>query len=374
MMPARAVNHRAHRADRIFVVLVAGLLLFGLLILMLASAPVGYAKFQDAYWFVKRQLLFGVVPGLALFLLFAKIDYHRLAAWRWVLYGGTLMLLLAVFVPGVGAVVNGSRSWLRLGGYNFQPAELAKLTTVVVLAYWLAQTDSRRAVNWYQPALRPLLAAAPVCLLILLQPDVGTLSIVALIIFALLYLARLSWRVLVGLGLAVILGFGALVLVAPYRVERLTTFLHPELDPRGVGYQINQSFLAIGSGGIWGLGLGHSRQKYQYLPEVNADSIFAIIAEEMGLVGSVGLVGGLVLLGWRGLRIAKAAPDTFGTLLAGGIMVWLVAQSFLNIGGMVGALPLTGVPLPFISHGGSALLTALAGAGMVAGVSKFSRV
>jgi len=174
------------------------------------------------------------------------------------------------------------------------------------------------------------------------------------------------------LGLAGIIAFGALMLAAPYRVARLTTFLHPELDPQGVGYHINQSFLAIGSGGIWGLGIGHSRQKFQYLPEVNADSIFAVVAEEVGFIFSSLLIILILLIGWRGLRVAKAAPDEFSRLMVAGIMAWYLWQSFLNIGAMAGVLPLTGVPLPLVSHGGSAMMTMLLAMGIVVGVSRES--
>ena len=174
------------------------------------------------------------------------------------------------------------------------------------------------------------------------------------------------------MGLIGAVVMAGMIFAAPYRLQRLSTFLHPELDPQGVGYHINQAFLAVGSGGVWGLGLGHSRQKFQYLPEVSADSIFAVIAEETGFVFSAGLVILILLIGWRGLKIAKKAPDEFSTLLVAGVMVWFVWQSFLNIGAMVGVLPLTGVPLPFVSHGGSAMLVALLAVGMVASVSKHS--
>ena len=185
-----------------------------------------------------------------------------------------------------------------------------------------------------------------------------------------LYLAEVPKKYLAVMGLVGLLVMGGMVMAAPYRLQRLTTFLHPELDPQGQGYHINQAFLAIGSGGVWGLGLGHSRQKFQYLPEVSADSIFAVIAEETGFIFSIAFLVLILLIGWRGLKIAKQAPDEFGTLLTAGVVVWFVWQSFLNIGAMVGILPLTGVPLPFVSHGGSAMLVALTAVGMVASVSK----
>jgi cell division protein FtsW len=171
-----------------------------------------------------------------------------------------------------------------------------------------------------------------------------------------------------------IICFMGLVFAAPYRMNRLTTFLHPELDPQGVGYQINQAYLAVGSGGFWGLGFGHSRQKFQYLPEVNADSIYAVIAEEMGFIISTLVVLLILLIGCRGLKIAQGSTDEYGQFLVTGIMVWFMWQSFLNIGAMVGALPLTGVPLPLISHGGSAYMSVLAALGIVVNVSKHAYI
>jgi len=282
-------------------------------------------------------------------------------------------LLFLIFVPGLGLAINNSRSWLSLGGFSFQPSEFAKLSIIVMVASLLAD----RKLDWsnWRTSLLPILAViAPSVLLILIQPDIGTLSIIVVSIFAMLFLARIPGQQLFTLGLLAIICFGGLIAVAPYRVERLTTFLHPELDPRGVGYQVNQAFLAIGSGGFWGLGLGHSRQKFQYLPEVSSDSIYAVIGEELGFIVSAGLVVLILLLGWRGLKIARGAPDDAGRLMAGGIMVWFVWQSFLNIGAMVGALPLTGVPLPLISHGGSALLITLASMGVVMNISKVSKI
>jgi cell division protein FtsW len=206
----------------------------------------------------------------------------------------------------------------------------------------------------------------------MMQPDVGTLSIIVMEIFVMLFVARVPSRYLLILGLLGAISFVSLIVAAPYRAQRITTFLHPELDPKGVGYQMNQAFLAVGSGGVWGLGFGHSRQKFQYLPEVSADTIFAIISEENGFFVSAGLIFFILFLVWRGLRISKNCHDEFGALLTTGIMVWFGWQSFLNIGATVGALPLTGVPLPFISHGGSALATALAAAGLVLNASKRS--
>ena len=338
---------------------------------MSASAPAGYEKFQDTYFFVKRQLIFGILPGLILFLSAVRVNYLYFKKLSWPIYILTIVLLVLVFIPGIGSIINGSRSWLDIFGYTFQPAELAKLGLIIILAKLLSETK-RNLADWRAGLLPVLFFVLPLLVLVLLQPDLGTLSILVMIILAMLYLAEVPRKYLAVMGLIGAVVMAGMIFAAPYRLQRLSTFLHPELDPQGVGYHINQAFLAVGSGGVWGLGLGHSRQKFQYLPEVSADSIFAVIAEETGFIFSAGLVILILLIGWRGLKIAKKAPDEFSTLLVAGVMVWFVWQSFLNIGAMVGVLPLTGVPLPFVSHGGSAMLVALLAVGMVASVSKHS--
>ncbi len=364
-----AVSLRSSPADHRLLIYLCLLIVFGLVALISASTPVGYAKFHDTYFFVKRQLLFGLLPGLILFLITTKISYRLWQRFAWLVYGATLFLLVLVFVPGAGTVINGSRSWLSIDGFNVQPAEFAKFGVIIMAAALLA---ARRA-SWdrWQESLLPILAIlAPSFLLVVAQPDVGTLSIMAVIIFMMLFIGGVPARFLAVLGGLAVVAFAILVMIAPYRATRLTTFLRPELDPRGVGYHINQAFLAVGSGGFWGLGFGNSRQKFEYLPEVSADSIYAVIAEEGGFMVGAGLVILFVLLGWRGFKLAQAASDPFARLVTSGMVVWILWQAFLNIGAMVGVLPLTGVPLPFISHGGSAIVAMLIGFGVVTNVSK----
>jgi cell division protein FtsW len=356
-------------ADRQLLIFLGLILFFGFIALISASSPVGYQKFGDQYFFVKRQLMFGIIPGILLFLFIARRDYHKLEKLSYILYAFVLGLLVLVFIPGIGIVLNGSRSWLSIGPLNLQPSEFAKFGVIIMSAYLL----SRRQIDWenWQQSLVPILGVlAPSLLLVLAQPDVGTLSILTAIVLGLLFLGGVPWKYLALFGLTGVVAFVGLVAAAPYRAQRITTFLHPELDPKGVGYHINQAFLAVGSGGFWGLGYGHSRQKFQYLPEVDADSIYAVIAEENGFLIAAGFIGLVVLLGWRGFKIAKNAPDDFGRFLVSGVTIWFLTQSFLNIGAMVGAMPLTGVPLPLVSHGGSAMIAMLAGWGIVASVSR----
>jgi len=366
-------NKKNKNIDKHFFTLLIILLILGLIALTSASASIGYAQFSDTYYFVKKQIVFGLIPGLLLFYVCIRLKYGFWKKLSWIIYFISLVLLVLVFIPGIGLVINGARSWIDILGYSFQPSEFAKFALVIIMATLLS--DKRRDLSDWKNGLLPiLLIILPSIVLIGLQPDIGTLSILAVMIFLILYLAEVKKGHLAILGLIAVMAFAIILIIAPYRVQRLTTFLHPELDPKGVGYQINQSFLAVGSGGVWGLGLGHSRQKFQYLPEVHADSIFAIIAEETGFIFSSIFVLLIGFLGLRGLRIAKSAPDMFSRLLVGGIVVWFIWQSFLNIGSMVGAMPLTGVPLPFVSHGGSALMVALAASGIVLAVSKEIRI
>ncbi len=362
---------QARRADRLFLIYIVSLVLFGVLALISASAPVGYSKFHDTYFFVKRQLLLGLVPGMILFVICAKIPPAWWYKYSWFVYGGALILLVAVFLPGIGTVLNGSHSWLSLGGFNFQPSEVAKLGLIIMAARLLSDAKDR-SNHWKESLISIFAILAPCLLLVVIQPDVGTLSIMVFIIFMMFLVAGVPWQYLFGLGAVGAIAFVVLVVAAPYRAQRLTTFLHPELDPRGVGYHINQAFLAIGSGGFWGLGYGHSRQKFQYLPEVSADSIYAVIGEEGGFLIAGGLVLLFLLIGWRGLTIVKKSEDDFSRLMVVGIVVWVIWQSFLNIGAMVGVLPLTGVPLPLVSHGGTAALAVLTAFGIVASVSRAS--
>lgn len=337
-----------------------------------ASSAVGQDRFGDNYFFIKRQLMFGVLPGLLAFLFFTRISYQtlkRLSVW---LFFGSLILLVAVLIPGIGSTYNtNARSWISLFGYSFQPSEFAKLGIILFLSTYLSGRQAN--IKQFQQGFLVALGLGMVPIgLVILQPDVGTTSILFAILFGLLFLAGAKISHMGGLAALGVVALAVMVIIAPYRVDRLTTFLHPELDPQGQGYHINQAFLAIGSGGFFGLGFGHSRQKFQYLPEVHADSIFAIIAEETGFLFAGGLLVLLFLIAVRSLKIAKQAPDQFGRLLVGGIVVWFLTQSLLNIGAMVGLLPLTGVPLPFISHGGTALMIEMAAVGMILNVSRYA--
>lgn len=358
------------RADYVLLGYFLVIVLFGLLALMSASSVQGFDRFGDSYYFVKRQILYGLLPGLLAFLIFAKFDYKKLHKMRLVIYALMLLSLGLVFIPPIGTDFGThAYSWLHIGSYSVQPAEFAKLGLILVLASFLADKgkELENLQTGFLPAL--ILGIIPV-VMIVQQPDVGTSFILFAIVFGLLFLARAKMSHIGMLLAAGAVTFIVLIAKAPYRMARFMTFLHPELDPQGKGYHINQAYLAIGSGGWFGLGLGHSRQKFQYLPEVHADSIFAVIAEETGFVVSSLVIILVVLIAMRGLGIAKNSSDEFGRLLVCGIVIWFVVQSFMNIAAMIGLMPITGVPLLFISHGGTALITALAAAGILINVSK----
>jgi len=349
-------------------------LVFGLVMLTSAGSAVGYEKFGDSYFFIKRQLLFGVLPGLVLFFFFSKLDYRILRRWSTVFYILAIGLLLMVFIPGLGSSYGtNAKSWLVIFDKSFQPAEFAKLAMIVFMAALISQ-KGKKLLDLKEGFLVTLGVGMIPAILVVLQPDIGTVSILFAILFGMLYVGRAKLVHLIGLAGAGISALIIMIMAAPYRTARFMTFLHPELDPQGVGYHINQAFLAIGSGGILGRGLGHSLQKFQYLPEVAADSIYAIIAEEMGFIFAVALVVLLILIATRGFLLAKNCGDEFGRLLVSGIIIWFVVQSFMNIGAMVGIMPLTGVPLPFVSHGGTALAIAMGAVGIIVSVSKKSNV
>lgn len=364
------MNSSSKRADYVLLACFAAVLLFGLIMLASASSPFGYRKFGDSYFFIKRQLLYGVVPGIIAFLFFAKYDYRKLFRFATPLAVFAMILLCLVFIPGIGASFNtGAHSWISFGNFSFQPAEVVKLILIIFMSAFLVN-KGQHITDLQQGFLPALVVGGIPILLVLLQPDVGTVSVLFTILFGLLLIAGARWRDLGALALSGLVGLVILVLVAPYRAARLTTFLHPELDPQGIGYHINQAFLAIGSGGFFGLGLGRSRQKFQYLPEVHADSIFAVISEEMGFLFAGLFIVLLVYICFRCLRIAREAPDQFGRLLVSGITIWFMVQSFFNIGAIVGLMPLTGLPLPFVSHGGTALMITMAALGIIINVSK----
>lgn len=356
--------------DYFLVTLIFIIVFFGLIMLSSASSVLSFQQKGYTYYFFWHQVLRGLVPGLILFFILAKIDYHRwekFTVWFFIL---SIILLVLVFIPGLGASYGKAKSWLNFAGLSLQPTEIVKLLLIVSLAGWFSYRGKERNADFWNGLIPFALLLGLVSLLIVKQPDLGTLLVIITIAFVIYFTAGARLVHILGL-MAVGLGsFGLLLTQMPTKVARLMTFLHPELDPQGVGYHINQAFLAIGSGGFFGLGFGQSRQKFAYLPEVMGDSIFAIIAEELGFIFTVALVIVFLLLAWRGFRLAQQVNDDYAKLLVIGIISWFTFQAFFNIAAMIGLMPLTGIPLPFISYGGTALATSLAAAGILVNISK----
>ena len=364
---------RQSNYDFTFIAWVALVVGLGLLLLASASAVVSFQKFGTSYYYLQRQFLYGLIPGAVLFYLFSRLDYHLVVKWSLLALGVCLVALIAVLIPSVGVSSGGASRWLDLGLFSFQPSEFVKLTFLVYLVYWLDQKGYDAIRSWRNGIIPFLVWLTVVMVLLILQPDMGTMIVIALSAVLVYFLAGARFSTILyfmfgGAGLMYLL-----IKIAPYRLERLTAFFNPEIEPQGIGYHINQALLAVGSGGFLGVGLGHSRQKYQYLPEVTGDSIFAVIAEELGFVLTTLLLLFLAGLIWRGIKISNRAPDNLGRLLGLGIMGWLGLQIFVNIAAMLNLLPLTGIPLPFISHGGSALAASLGALGIVANISAQAR-
>lgn len=363
---------RPLRPDMWLLAAVVLLLSVGVVMVYSASAVVAAERFGDPYLFLRKQL-FWTLLGAAGLLAALRLDYRRLEGLGWPLLAVALGLLVAVLVPPLSQPINGTRRWLRLGPLSFQPAELAKLALVVFLAAYLARAGARLQ-EFRRGLALPLGVTAGLALLVLAQPDLGSGVTLVLVTFVLLFLAGGRLRHL-GLVMAAALPVLALAIwLAPYRLRRVTAFLDPWSDPRGGGFQIIQSWLALGGGGLTGRGVGESRQKLFYLPEAHTDFIFAVVGEELGFLGAAAIVALFAVLVWRGLRAGLRAPDPFGAYLALGLTVLLASQTLVNLGVVTGLLPTKGLPLPFISFGGSALLTAMLGAGLLLNVSQHAHV
>ncbi|TAM62446.1 putative lipid II flippase FtsW [bacterium] len=336
---------------------VAALVGIGLVMIFSASSVSGFAEHHDTTYYLKRQLLW-LALSLPPALLAYRMDYRRLERWTPWLMGLAVFSLAAVLLPHVGTMVGGARRWFALGPVSLQPSEFAKLALVIYLAHALSQKSER--VTSLQRGVFPIVVVIGIlALLVLRQPDMGTASLYVMVGLLMLFVAGARIPHLVAtLGcMAPLVAYA--VLMSPYKRARIMAFLDPWKDPQNTGFHIIQSLLALGSGGIFGLGLGESRQKFFYLPEQYTDFIFAVIGEELGLIGSVVVLGLFVWLAYRAIRIAIAAPDAFGFYLAAGCAATIVLQALVNIGVVTSSWPVTGVPLPFISFGGSSLMVNL---------------
>ncbi|MEA1926556.1 MAG: putative lipid II flippase FtsW [Patescibacteria group bacterium] len=361
------------KTDSILLGVVFALLVFGLVVISSAGVVVSKTKFGDEYYYFKHQLFFGVIPGLICLFLVQKIRYTFWKKISFPLFISALVLLILVFVPGVGIKLQGASRWINLGPISFQPTEMIKLTMIIYLGSWIAARGSK--LKDFKEGLIPFaVILGIVALLVIAQPDVGTLGSIIVISLVMFFIAGAPLRYilsLVGTGAALLV---VLIKVEPYRMNRLLSFMNPDLDLQGIGYQINQALIAIGSGGIFGLGLGQSRQKFNYLPEPIGDSIFAIVGEELGIIGAGTLLILFMLFAMRGFKIAKNAPDMFSSMVAVGVSSWVVFQALINIMAIIGLIPLTGITLPFVSFGSTSLVFVLIGVGILLNISKYSKI
>lgn len=337
------------------------LVILGLIFVADISAPQALNYFDDKFYFFKQQIIWASI-GIVALLITSKIHY---SFWKKIavpLFFLSIVLLLAVLIPGLSLKALGARRWISIGPINFQPSEIVKLT----LALYLARVSetSKKTISYFLP-----LALA--CGLIMLQPDLGTTIVVGIIGVVQIFVAGVPLLSYFGYLFAGIASVVVLIMSSPYRRDRVLTFLKVTTDPLGKDYHIRQILLALGSGGLFGLGIGQSRQKYLFLPEAATDSIFAAISEEIGFVGSILLISVFVIFVFKGFKIAACAPDKFSKILAVGITAWIGGQVLLNISSMTALTPLTGIPLPFFSYGGTSLLMILASCGILLNISKY---
>ena len=359
-------------ADRILLIIVLTLIAGGFLIFssaslgLLARGGVGFSAVAF------NQILFGIVGGLASMFIMSQIYYRNWRQYAFYIFLFTIGLTLAVFIPGFGFEHGGAQRWINIAGFSLQPAELLKIGFVIYVATWLSGMQKYNA-TFKQGTVPFAIIISIVGVILLMQPDTDTFLVMAASGGAMFVTAGGRWRDIFIMGLLGVILIGALAFTRPYIMDRIVSFVDPTSDPLGSSYQVQQSLIAVGSGGWTGRGFGQSIQKFEYLPEPIGDSIFAVFAEEFGFLGSVLLILLLAAFVFRGYRIATHATDQFGMLVVVGFVTLIAVQAFLNIAAMVALAPMLGLPLPFISHGGTAMLAALTAVGIILNVSKYQK-
>lgn len=346
------------------------LLIAGMLAVYSSSFAVGYHEFGDTNYYVARQAVFALV-GVAAMVFFMRMDYRTLRTLSVPMLGLALLGLIAVLIPGIGNARNGAQRWIEFGPVSIQPSEFAKLAVIIYISAWLASRGSQ--ISRFTIGFVPfVLIIGIIGGLIVAEPDMGTTIIIVLAASTLFFVAGAP---LTHLGL--LLGVGAsisylVINQRDYQIDRLVTFVDPSADPQGAGFHIIQLLIALGSGGPLGLGWSESRQKFFYVPGAHTDGVFAILGEELGFVGLMVILSLFGFFIFRALRVAMKTPDRFGMLLGIGIVSWIAYQALINIGGITRTIPLTGVPLPFLSYGGSALITTMAAVGILLSISRYT--
>ncbi|MEO8324232.1 MAG: putative lipid II flippase FtsW [Nitrospirota bacterium] len=357
------------RIDPLIVGITLALSLGGLVMVFSASGVMAENKFTNATYYLQRQIVW-MVLGFSVLLIGSLIDYRQWKQWIPMVVGGCVVGLLLVLA--VGPQINGARRWLALGFFSIQPTEMAKLGVVLYLAAFLSNPQ-RRVTDWQRGFLPPVAMVAIICGLIVVEPDLGSTVVIGLVFVGMMYLAGARLSHLGYLGVPMILGVSALIWMSPERWERMTTFLNPFADRQGAGYQLVQSILALENGGLFGVGLGQGKQKLMFLPEGHTDFVLALVGEELGLIGTCGLLALFAILVCKGFRVAALAPDLFGRYLALGITMLLGIQALINAGVVSGLLPTKGLTLPLVSYGGSSLLVTMLALGILLSVARQGR-
>ncbi len=345
--------------------------LFGVLMIYSSSYIWAEYKFNDPYKFLKSQLIFLILGYIIMFIV-SKINYQKYQKYSNIIFGICFILIVLVLIPGIGTVRNGSRSWFGVGGFGIQPSEFTKLGLIIFTSKYL-KNNNKELRDIKKGVLPILIVLMLVFGLIMLQPDFGTGVVIVISIVALLFVSGVKMNFFIKIGLLGLVGVVVLIIIAPYRMERIVSFLNPWSDPLGSGFQIIQSMYAIGPGGLLGLGFGNSIQKHFYLPEPQTDFIFSIISEEFGFMGILIVSSLFITIIYQGIKISIKCEDAFGKYLAFGITFSLAFQTLLNLMVVVGLIPVTGVTLPFLSYGGSSLLITLLSMGILLNISKSTR-
>jgi cell division protein FtsW len=354
----------SHLEYHLLVLVTLGLVAFGLVMVYSASSARALLSADAPSYYLKRQAIYAVM-GLVALVILSRFDFHRLRHATQPLLAVTFVLLVAVLV--IGTAVNGARRWIPIGFMNFQPSELAKLVLALWTAALLARTPAPRTLGELAKPIGVVVGLA--CALILIEPDLGTAIAIAIMVSAILVVSGTRLRLLAsaaGIATSVVL---LAIWLEPYRRERIFSFLDPWHDPQGAGFQSVQSMIALGSGGFFGVGLGESVQKIYYLPEASTDMIFAIVGEELGLIGAMGVIAAFAVFAYAGFNIALHCHDPFGKRLAAGITALICGQAAVNVSAVMGIAPLTGIPLPFVSYGGSSLVVGLAAVGILLNIA-----
>lgn len=369
---ARTTAKRRSQPAALLMVATGALVLLGLIMILSASSVSSFATYGSSFLFFNKQLLWAGI-GLAGFVFFSRFDYRKLKGKGYLLLPVVGVLLLAVLIPGVGIVAGGSARWVGAGPLAFQPSELAKLALVL----FLADVFSRKEEKTLQEMSHTLLPFAPVvgilALLVMMQPDMGTTLLLGSIGLGMLFVAGAPLRYIIPMGILSLGAAAAAALSADYRRERVLAFMDPWADPLNTGYHTIQSLIALGSGGWLGVGLGASRQKWSYIPNAHTDFIYSILGEEMGLLGTLTVLGLFAFIVYLGIRTARKARDRFGMFVATGITIWIGVQAMVNIGAVTATMPITGVPLPLVSFGGSSLVVSLVAMGILSNIAKQGR-